>query len=106
MSPYVTQPQRNRLNEYMFSAKSAGELTYVLATVCDAYLAQHDEMRYQHLCEVLGALEGLKLELFRQMGAPYEDKVRAENGDMWTRRIAAGSPAGKLADEPNPREGP
>jgi hypothetical protein len=37
---------------------------------------------YQHFNDVLGALEGAKLELYRRRIAPYEDTKIVENGDV------------------------
>lgn len=38
---------------------------------------------YVELNEVVGALESAKLELYRRIVGPYEDKKSAENGDVY-----------------------
>lgn len=88
--PYVTPDKRERLDSDLLGAKTAGELGYVIGVVCDEYLAARGaesdtgSFRYQHLCDVIGTLESIKLDLFRLVIAPYEAKVQAENGDVYT----------------------
>jgi hypothetical protein len=38
---------------------------------------------YQSINDVLGALEGAKLEFYRRIAAPYEDTKIQENGDVY-----------------------
>jgi hypothetical protein len=87
--PYVTQEKRDRLDEDLLGSKTAGELGYVLGVICDTYLvnsgAESDTgaFRYQHICDVLGTLESIKLDLFREVIAPYEEGVQRDNGDVY-----------------------
>jgi hypothetical protein len=41
---------------------------------------------YQAINDCLGALEGAKLELYRRVAAPYEDRKIQENGDVYSER--------------------
>lgn len=61
---------------------NAGELNYQLTVLCLEYLYQHGE-NYQHMNDVIGALEGCKLEMYRRKVAPYEDVKIAHNGDVY-----------------------
>jgi hypothetical protein len=64
-------------------ADNAGELQYCIALLVKAYLTRQAPWRYQHLNDVIGALEGAKLELYRRVVAPYENAKRAQHGDVY-----------------------
>jgi len=40
-------------------------------------------LSYTFINDCVGALEGAKLELYRRVASPYEDKKIAENGDVY-----------------------
>lgn len=61
-------------------AQTPGELNYVFTREALLYLGERPN--YQRFNDVLGALEGCKLELYRRRIAPYEDKKILENGDV------------------------
>lgn len=75
--PYIIQERREALK-----AESAGDLNYLLTLVLKEYLTTKGES-YQTYNDMLGALEGAKLELYRRKVAPYEDLKIVENGDVW-----------------------
>lgn len=78
--PYIAEAQRICLkidNE----PRNAGELNYMVTKLCHEYLVLHGE-RYQTYNDILGALEGAKLELYRRKLGPYEDKAIKKNGDL------------------------
>jgi len=81
--PYINQSRRQLLepDEY-FVPVNAGELNYMLTSFCWKYL-QRTGGRYQDINDVLGALEGAKLEFYRRVAAPYEDEKIKENGDVY-----------------------
>jgi len=85
--PYIKQEQRKSLDTMFEFADgfpaNAGELQYVIAGMVQLYLANVGIYRYQDLNDVLGALEGAKLEFYRRVMAPYEDKKIVENGDVY-----------------------
>lgn len=60
----------------------AGELNYAFTFIIKKYLEQKG-LRYQFLNDVIGALEGAKLELYRRVIAPYEDTKIEANGDVY-----------------------
>jgi len=75
-----------RILESDFAAVGAGDgdLNYVLTKVCIAWLRYHQPpWGYSVISDVIKALECAKLELYRQVLAPYEDKKREENGDVY-----------------------
>ncbi|MCC6610658.1 MAG: hypothetical protein IT515_13420 [Burkholderiales bacterium] len=80
--PYITADARARLDEGG-TPETAGELNYAITRLVDDYLMQKGGVRYAHLNEVVGALECAKLELYRRVAAPYEDRKLAEAGDVY-----------------------
>ena len=61
--------------------KTAGELNYVITLLIHNFLARQD-LSYTKINEVIGVLECAKLELYRQIAVPYEDKKKTENGPV------------------------
>jgi hypothetical protein len=66
----------------MACPQNAGELNYAVTNLVLGYIAQHGK-NYQHINDVIGALEGAKLEFYRRLVGPYEDTKIAENGDVY-----------------------
>jgi hypothetical protein len=63
------------------SPKTAGELNYAITMLIKEYLGETPN--YQRFNDVLGALEGAKLEMVRRRLNDYEDSKIAQNGDVW-----------------------
>ena len=84
--PYVTPAARARLDAGG-APENAGELNYALTRLVDAFLVrcagEAGRIRYAHLNEAMGVLECAKLELYRRVAAPYEDRKREETGDVY-----------------------
>ncbi len=80
--PYIKKERRIMLDEYNLP-QNAGELNYCLAKICNKYLVTGEKINYQRYNDIIGALEGCKLEIYRRLVIPYEDKKIAENGDVW-----------------------
>ena len=82
--PYIKQEARKKF-EFRFEsdvADNAGELNYALTQLVSTYF-QINGGRYQQINDVLGALEGCKMEFYRRVVAPYEDKKKMANGDVY-----------------------
>ena len=79
--PYVRQHARDGLCQGR-SPDTAGELNYEITRTIQNYLCR-GVPGYADFNEVIGVLECAKLELYRRMIAPYEDKKCAENGDVY-----------------------
>lgn len=58
-------------------------ITMLLLAHLDGFKSNKVEISYQHLNDCLGALEGAKLEFYRRVVVPYEEKKRVENGDVY-----------------------
>ena len=83
--PYITQEAREKFPIERFEpdiADNAGELNYALTQLVSTYF-QINGGRYQQINDVLGALEGCKLEFYRRVAVPYEDQKIKENGDVY-----------------------
>lgn len=79
--PYITERRRldiSRGDEIV----TPGELQYLIALLINNYVGTMN-LSYQTINDIVGALEGAKLEFYRRIAAPYEDKKIAENGDVY-----------------------
>lgn len=79
--PYITNQARNELANTRIT-ETPGELNYAFTTIIAAYIKEMG-LSYQHINDVLGALEGAKLEFYRRVVVPYEDQKIQENGDVY-----------------------
>ncbi|MEJ2696961.1 MAG: hypothetical protein P8013_09970 [Candidatus Sulfobium sp.] len=80
--PYIEIDARKRL-ESGNRPQTAGELNYLITKLVDDYLLEKGEIRYGHLNEAIGVLECAKLELYRRIAAPYEDRKLLQAGDVY-----------------------
>lgn len=78
--PYITQEARDEIFTKRDPA-SAGELNFVFTAIANEYWACNGR-NYQAFNDIIGALEGCKLELYRRRVAPYEDDAILRNGDV------------------------
>ncbi len=86
--PYITQDQREyidrHLHSILFQLKelpyTVGELNYIITKLMIALIK---EKNYTQMNNIIGAMECAKLEFYRRMVAPYEDKKIKENGDVY-----------------------
>lgn len=86
--PYIRMTDRDRLNQLTdeiqtVGLSNAGELNYLFTIIARTYLTDNG-LSYQNINDIIGALEGAKLELYRIVASPYEDNKIKENGDVYT----------------------
>ncbi len=79
--PYIKQDHREDLAMGHIRPKDAGELNFLITVIIKDYY--DDKGGYQSINDVVGALEGAKLEFYRRIAAPYEDLKIKENGDVY-----------------------
>lgn len=79
--PYIKQNDRKKIS-IEGNAENAGDLNYIFTLVLNRYLAYHG-LSYQKINDVIGALEGAKLEFYQRIARPYEDKAIERNGDVY-----------------------
>jgi hypothetical protein len=77
--PYIRKARRDAVHEG--GAITYGELNYELTTRILEFLSSHPT--YEEFQAVIGLLECMKQEFYRRMVAPYEDKKKEENGDVF-----------------------
>lgn len=86
--PYIPQEDRARIAAESLSGilepQTPGELNYLVTVLCTNYLDVFGRS-YTNFNAVVGALECVKLELYRRRIAPYEDNKIEENGDVGSR---------------------
>ena len=93
--PYIKRGQRELINETLKAgdvdltilgslAFTSGELNYIITEVCLGFLSEVPKVLYEDYADVISTLECAKLEFYRRAVAPYEDKKRKENGDVYS----------------------
>jgi len=79
--PYIKQRVRDNIDDDPSCSHTAGQLNYFVTRACLDYMTDNPD--YAEFNEVIGVLECAKLELYRRMVAPYEDRKCEENGDVY-----------------------
>lgn len=80
--PYVEKKQRSRIINGMSPPETPGELNFMISHVCREYM-RHKQKRYSTFNDIMGALDGAKLEFYRRIIGPYEDRAILKNGDIF-----------------------
>ena len=94
--PYIKQEIRENLKPYIHtlyeslidSTKSndelAGNLNYIIYYLINQILHRDNniQLNYNNINSIIGFLECCKLELYRRVACPYEDKKISQNGDI------------------------
>lgn len=82
--PYVTSSERKRLDPLISplleAITSRGELNYCITALVAGCVSSHT---YSGLEAAIGTLECVKQEFYRRVLAPYEERKRDENGDVY-----------------------
>jgi hypothetical protein len=58
---------------------TTGDLNYLITRILAAFIGSPS---YARINEMIGVLECVKLELYRRMAVPYEEKKKIDNGDI------------------------
>ena len=69
--PYIKQSERDDIHENCENPQGSGQLNYVLTKLVHQYWYDNGS-NYKAFNDILGALEGCKIELYRRKDAPYE----------------------------------
>lgn len=81
--PYIDAIRRVQLALKLESYPiNSGELNYCLTELCRLYLDSKVQ-NYNTINDIVGALEGAKLEFYRRIAVPYEEKKINQNGDVY-----------------------
>ena len=73
------QALKNKI-ESLGESKMDGTLNYTITTLL---FLLYQDVSYSNLNKAIGVLECAKLELYRQVVAPYETKKEKENGPVY-----------------------
>jgi len=79
--PYIEEKSRGIVWEELHPM-NMGEFNYIVSTLCDIYIGQNG-LNYPTLNALIGVLECAKMELYRRIAAPYEDKKCQKNGEVY-----------------------
>lgn len=84
--PYIKPERRQKIFNCIFHAAenvgNAGDLNFAISSLLVEYL-YHNGTQYKTINDILGALEGAKLEFYRRVAVPYEEQKIKENGDIY-----------------------
>lgn len=82
--PYIKASSRSRLDKPLEVLSglvdSRGDLNYCITALVSA---QVKAVGYAAIEQAIGVLECAKLEFYRRVAAPYEDRKCQENGDVY-----------------------
>lgn len=84
--PYIKETERNNIKSGFADAVTPGELNFLITSIVDKYLTDNG-LNYNAINNAVGALECAKLELYRRIAVPYEDKKIRENGDVYVTKV-------------------
>ena len=90
MMPYILKEDRDALDYAIFDITArilakdgtAGRMNYCISSMINMMIEKKG-LSYSNVNEIIGALECIKLELYRRVAAPYEDLKIEENGDVY-----------------------
>jgi GTP cyclohydrolase II len=77
--PYIEKQYRREAQQ---TPLTVGELNYAITSVILSYL-DITPMSYSTINDIIGALEGAKLEFYRRVAVPYEELKKEQNGDVY-----------------------
>jgi hypothetical protein len=80
--PYIPSDRRRDLSDIFDTPETAGELNYIITDMLVNYL-NHKGLSYQTMNDIIGALDGAKMEFYRRIVIPYENEKIEENGDVY-----------------------
>ena len=78
--PYIDTRTKDKVHQ--FGPRTPGELNFAITEVLIGYLKEKKES-YQTYNDIMGALEGCKLEIYRRKIGIYEEKKKTDNGDVY-----------------------
>jgi hypothetical protein len=83
--PYIKKEDRNvltnKVHKVSHQIETVGELNYCISLLIHDFIKLVG-LKYAAINSAIGILECAKLELYRMIAAPYEDKKRRENGGV------------------------
>ena len=99
--PYIKLHRRHELLNAGELPETAGELNYILSMVVLGYALRHG-LDYQRINDIVGALDGAKVEFQRRVVTPFENAKMNENGDVYPANIPIYGALGTLSNPEAP----
>ena len=78
--PYIPPSEKRNVDQDNLIT-NAGQFNYALNQLVSIYIEQNN-FNYQTANDIIGAMECAKMELYRRLIGPYEDKKILQNGDV------------------------
>lgn len=87
--PYINRDRKDQISGFPIDPRDsegvhepfeAGELNYALTREIIRYV---DTLNYKNINDIIGALECAKLEFYRRVAVPYEERKIDANGDVY-----------------------
>jgi len=79
--PYINTEQKESVAQN--GAQTPGQLNYDITRLLIRYWKREFNQTYTTINDILGALEGAKLEFQRRVVQKYEDEAIKRNGDLY-----------------------
>ncbi len=79
--PYLIDTDKQKLLDHMWP-EHPGELNFLVTSLALRYWSKSPR-NYRAINDVIGALEAAKLEFYRRLAVPYENKKIKLNGDVY-----------------------
>ena len=83
--PYIKSEDRPKfdklIEELTVKITKPGELNYVITKLLHTQV-EIQGLKYETIRSILGDLDGVRLEFYRRVAAPYEENKRKMNGDI------------------------
>ncbi|MGD8868388.1 MAG: hypothetical protein PVI01_12175 [Gemmatimonadales bacterium] len=87
--PYISQERRplyddviTALADAIDSGTPGGDINYIITRLLIDWIRKRG-VSYAVLADAIGVMETAKLELYRRVAGPYEDRKIEENGDVY-----------------------
>lgn len=82
--PYVNFDDRGKIATTIPDGLSAGQINFIIADIMDQFIGPAPN--YDRINAAIGIMECCKLELYRRIAVPFEDKKMLQNGDVFMER--------------------
>lgn len=80
--PYIKNHLREYFEPHCPPAGTSGELNFQITCLIKKYMDSMP-LSYDTINDVVGAVEGAKLEFYRRVAFGYENEKIADNGDVY-----------------------
>lgn len=84
--PYIPKSEKDKVDQrlpalHLLELDNAGQLNYAMHQLISQYIS-HNKDEYQTYNDIIGVLDCVKMEFYRRVISPYEDKKILQNKDV------------------------